>query len=92
LDFTKHTCTSFQDPFSLKILYCFLIHSNLEYCPLIWINDTVKQNNMLELVQNNFSRFISFKLNIFRSPYGSFDNVLHFLIPTPRNDRRLLLL
>ena len=47
---------------------------------------------MLESVQNNFLRFISFKFNIHRPPHSSYDNVLNFLNLTPLNDRRILLL
>jgi hypothetical protein len=35
LGFIKRTCGSFIDPIPLKILYCSLVHSHLEYCPLI---------------------------------------------------------
>jgi len=65
---------------------------NLEYCPLVWLNNTCKQNKMLESVQNNFLRFISFKFNIFRHPHSSYNVVLNFLNLTLLNDRRLLLL
>jgi len=64
LGFIKRTCVSFPDPISLKILYRSLARSSLEYCPLIWMNNTLKPNNMLERVQNHFVRFISFKFHI----------------------------
>jgi len=71
LGFNKRSCKDFCDPFALKILYCSLVRSNLEYCPFIWINDTSKQNYIIEAVQNNFLRFMSFKCNIHRLPHCS---------------------
>jgi len=62
---------SFQHPVPLKILYCSLVRSDVEYRPSLppppptRINNTLKQNNMLESIRRNFSRFISF--NIHRS-------------------------
>jgi hypothetical protein len=76
----------------LKMLYCSLVRSHLEYCYLIWINNTSKQNSSLESVQNNFLRFISFKFNIYRPPHGSYNNVLYFLYLSPLNERRILLI
>jgi hypothetical protein len=92
LGFIKRTCRSFNDPTALKTLYCSLVRSNLEYCPLIWINNTSKQNDTIESVQNNFLRYISFKFNIFRPIHGSYHNVLNYLNLSPLNDRRSLLL
>jgi hypothetical protein len=92
LGFIKHTCSSFSDPIPLKLLYCSLVRSNLEYCSLVWLNNTLKQIKMLESVQNNFLRFVSFKFNIFRHPQSSYDVVLNFLYLTSLTDRRLLLL
>lgn len=92
LGFIKRACGSFSDPDALKILYCSLVRSNLEYCHLIWINNTLKQNLMLESVQNNFLRFISFKFNITRPIHGSYINVLNFLNISLLSDRRSLLL
>jgi len=92
LGFIKRTCGSFIDPIPLKILYCSLVRSHLEYRPLIWINNTSKQNSSLESVQNNFLRFISFKFNIYRPPHGSYNNILHFLYLLPLNEHRILLL
>jgi len=40
LGFIKITCHSFNDPTALKTLFCSLVHSNLEYCYLIWSNKT----------------------------------------------------
>lgn len=54
LGFIKCICGSFSDPIPLKLLYYSLVCSNLKYCPLVWLNNILKQNKMLEWVQNNF--------------------------------------
>jgi len=54
LGFIKRTCGSLSNPIPQKLLYCSLVRSDLEYCPLVWLNNTLKQNKMLESVQNNF--------------------------------------
>lgn len=51
----KRSCKDFYDRyFCFEILYFSLIRLNLEYCPLIWVNNTFKQNDIIESVQNNF--------------------------------------
>jgi len=92
LGFIKRTYAVFSDPILLKIIYFYLVRSNLEYCPLIWINSTSKQALTLESVQNNFLRFISFKFNINRPIHGTYDNVLNFLNISLLSDRHTLLL
>jgi len=92
LGFIKRTCGSFRDPLSLKVLFCALVRSNLEYCPLIWTNNTSKQIDAIESVQNNFLRFISFNFKIYRPPHGSYDTVLSFINLLPLKTRRTLLL
>jgi hypothetical protein len=47
---------------------------------------------MLKSIQNSSLRFVSFKFNIFRHPYSSYDIVLNSLSLTSLTDRRLLLL
>ncbi|KAL4085243.1 hypothetical protein QTP88_027102 [Uroleucon formosanum] len=59
LGFIKRTCAAFSDPIPLTILYFSLIRSNLEYCPLIWINSTSKQALTLESVQNFVNSAVS---------------------------------
>jgi len=83
LGFIKRTCGSFRDPLSLNVLFCALVRSNLEYCPLIWTNNTSKQIDAIESVQNNFLRFISFKFNIYMPPHGSYDSVGIIIYQSP---------
>ena len=90
--FIKQTCGSFKDPLSLKILFCALVRSNLDYCPLIWINNTSKQIEAIKSIQNNFLRFISYNFNIYRPLHGSYDPVLKFINLSLIKKRRTLLL
>jgi hypothetical protein len=46
--FIKRSCKDFCDSIALKILYCSLVRSNLDYYLLIWINNTSKQNDNIE--------------------------------------------
>jgi len=63
----------------------------LDYYPLIWINNTTKQDDNIESVQNNFLKYMSFKLNIHGPPHGSSDNVFNYLSLIPLKIRRLQL-
>jgi len=92
LDFIKRSCEDFRDPFALKILYCSLIRSNLEYYPLILINNTSKQNDTTEAVHNNFLRFMYFKFNLHRLPHGSYNNNLNYLNLIPLKTRHIQLI
>lgn len=92
LGLIKRTWKSFHDPLALKTLYRSLVRSNLEYCPLIWINNTIIQNDVIELVQNSFLRFIAYKLNKNRPVHGSYQNILDFSNISPLNKKRLYLL
>lgn len=53
LGFIKCTCGSFSDSSSLITIYCFLVRFILEYCLMIWMNNTIKQNVIIGSVQNN---------------------------------------
>lgn len=88
----KRTCGSFKDPLSLNIVFCAFVCSNLKYCPLIWTNNTSKQIDAIESVQNNFICFISFNFNIYRPPLGSYHSVLSFINILLLKTRRTLLL
>jgi hypothetical protein len=92
LGFIKRSCKDFHDPSVLKLLYYSLFRSNLEYFLLIWINYTQKQNEIIESIQNNFLRYMSFKCNKQRLKHGPYDNILNYLNLIPLKDRRLQLL
>jgi hypothetical protein len=93
LVFIKRSCNDFCKPFPLKILYCSSVRSNLDYCPLIWINNMSKQNDNIEAVQNNFLQFMSSKCNLHRPPHSSYDNILNNLnlIPLKTRHSQLIL-
>lgn len=57
------------------------------------MNNTSKQNVMLEVIQNNFLCFMSFKFNINKPLHGTYNNILNFLnIFSLISNRRVLLL
>lgn len=78
-----------MDPIPLKIIYGSLVRSDLEYCPLTWVNNTSKQN---ESVQNRFLRYVSFKFFIHKPLHGSYNNVLKCPNISLFSNRRTLLL
>jgi len=43
------------------------------------MNNTSKQNDTIEAVQNNFLQFMSFTFNMKRPPHGSYENILNYL-------------
>jgi hypothetical protein len=60
--------------------------------PLIWTNNTSKQIDVIESVQNNFLHFISFNFNIYKPPHSSYDSILLSINLFPLKTRRTLLL
>ena len=54
----KRTRRNFDDRKTLRTLYCALVHSNLEYCSLIWSPYTKKSVEKLEKVQRGATKFI----------------------------------
>lgn len=84
IGFIYRTCGTFLDLILLKILYSSFVHFNSEYHLLIRSNNTLKQNNALESVQNNlynnlhnnFWQFIPFKFNTHR-PRSPYDGILN---------------
>lgn len=50
----KCTYIFFQDPLSMKNLYCSLVQFNLEYCTFISMNGTLKLIEAIESESNYF--------------------------------------
>lgn len=52
LALNKSKCVgSYYDSSSLITMYCSLVRSNLKYCPLVSMNNRLKQNHIIESVQ-----------------------------------------
>ena len=61
--FIKRNSLEFRDPSTITSLYVSLVRPHLEYCCIIW-NPSLKVDIvMLERVQENFNRYLFFKLN-----------------------------
>lgn len=64
LGFIIRLAKEFQLNMSIKILYCALVRSILEYCCVVLDPDSDSDSKQLELVQSKFLRFDSFVLKI----------------------------
>jgi len=91
LEFIKKTC-SFNDLTALKTL--LLSHSfRPRILPFdLFRNNTSKQNETIESVENIFLRFISFKFNKSRPIHGLYHSLLNFLNLSPLDIRYSILL
>jgi hypothetical protein len=65
LGFIKRTCYDFNNPLCLKVLYCSLVRSSLEFGSILWNPNQLQFINKLEKVQRNFLRFYVYKTNLF---------------------------
>jgi len=63
LGFVKRTCSNFNDALCMKVLYCSLIRSLLEYESVLWNTNQSGLVNKLEKIQKHFLRFYAFKTN-----------------------------
>ena len=57
LGFIKRCTTDFAHPNTLKLLYCALVRSHLEYASVIWSPYQLKYKLLIERVQHSFLRF-----------------------------------
>lgn len=73
LGFLKRFSRDFHDPYTIKVLFCALVRSGLEYCSVVW-NPQYKIHSMrIESVQK---RFLLFALRSLR--WGGFLNLPHY--------------
>lgn len=75
---------------SLKILYCALIRSRLEYASVIWSPYYAVHIHQLEKIQNKFLRIIAYKESIPRQ-FIVYDNILGILNIKTLRHRRILI-
>lgn len=54
LGFLKRFCNNFNDPYTLKTLYCSLIRSRLEYCSVVWNPAYEIASSRIESIQKQF--------------------------------------
>jgi len=87
LGFLKRSCSDFN-PQALKIIYFTLIRSQLEYATLIWSLNSLVNTHILESIQNNFLRFLSYKCRVERQPHTNYDGILEFFSMSSLKNRR----
>ena len=58
LGLIKRTCKDLKDTATLKILFCSLVRSNLEYCSVVWSPFTKRDIGKLERIQRRATKFI----------------------------------
>ena len=58
LSLIKRTCKGLDDPITLRTLCCSLVHSNLEYCSVVWSPYTKRNTDKLERVQRRATKLI----------------------------------
>jgi len=62
LGYINRCAKLFKHADTLKLLYCTLVRSQLEYAPMVWDPYQQNHNPLLERIQHRFLRNISFKL------------------------------
>lgn len=87
LGFVKRMCKDFYDESALKILYFTLVRSNFDYASLIWRTNNIIQNHSLSTIQNNFLRYLSYKLHYERTPHSGYDITCNLFRIMPLNKR-----
>lgn len=79
LGFLFRITKDFQSVKTLKILFCCLVRSHLEYASQVWNPCYDKYINLLEKPQRKFLKRINFKHNIFSPDYVDSCKHHHFL-------------
>lgn len=86
LGFIRRNTWEFNNPTCIKVLYCSLVCSILEYCSVVWNPFTNIWVNKLESIQNRFLKLLAPKL---RLPINNISNVAKQCGLDPLTKRRL---
>jgi len=73
------SCNNFDNPLTLKSLYCAFVRSVLDYNSIIWSPYSSGSTHSIEVIQNCFLRLLSCKYNIRRLPHTSYEPLLLYL-------------
>ena len=63
LDLLRRTCRGWKDTETLKVLYCTLVRSQVEYGSVVWSPYTARNIDKLEHIQRRRTKFILGKRN-----------------------------
>ena len=93
LGFIKRHTREFSNICSLKILYCALVRTHLEYASCVWNPHYITHVRRIEKIQTKFLKYINFKFrNNIDFNYGDLCTELNLLPLASRRDNRDLVL
>lgn len=81
LGFIIRSSTHFSTQ-TIKMIYCSLVRSSLEYCSIVWSPYYNVHIDNVEKVQKKFLRYIAYKQGITRDEYEYRDILVHLNIST----------
>ena len=84
LGLLRRTCRGWKDTETLKMLYCTLVRSQVEYGSVVWLQHTARNTDKLECIQCRGTKFILRKRNF------TYDERLKCLNLLPLEKRRYL--
>lgn len=76
LGFIKRCTRDFTNPEAIKLLYNSFVRSRLEYASLIWNPSFNLYENKVEMVQNKFLRYLTYKITNNYPKFDSYDDLM----------------